>query len=231
MYPMSEHIPDTQTSRGQAHGDRGRGGTRQDRIPGVPRAWRWLFQDAGLSLDTGLPSSHWVTFFVCSVLSPPHFPTGEKVIPLPSFQHHLWLEGWSETVSQPVTQRCWRGLPAHTRPTGGPESPGERATLPGEVHCVTPNRWLLLIVKALRQRTKLCESTPCVRCFFGISTCGEFLCKIRYSEAPTVSFKIAVLQNRGKPLILSSSIEFFVSVICRCWYHNILYNKKCAKRH
>lgn len=81
---------------------------------------------------------------------------------------------------------------------------------------MTPNRWLLLIVKALRQRTKLCESTPCVRCFFGISTCGEFLCKIRYSEAPTVSFKIAVLQNRGKPLILSSSIEFFVSVICRC---------------
>lgn len=147
----------------------------------VPRCWFVTWHGPPF-----VPLGH---IFVCSVLSPPHFPTGEKAIPLPSFQHHLWLEGWSETVSQPVTQPCWQGLPAHTRPTGGPESPGERATLPGEVHCVIPHRWLLLIVKALWQRTKLCESTPCVRCFFGISTCGEFLCKICYSEAPTVSFK------------------------------------------
>lgn len=182
MYPMSEHIPNTDIQGTGTRGQRA-GGTRRDRTPGVPRAWRWLFQDAGLLLDTGLPSSRWVTFLFAVYYLLLTSPLGKKRSPFPPSSI---IRDWRDGL------RLWASL-SHSCVGRGylltPSLPCERATLPGEVHCVIPNRWLLLIVKALWQRTKLCESTPCVHCFFGISTCGEFLCKICYSEAPMVSFK------------------------------------------
>lgn len=56
-----------------------------------------------------------------------------------------------------------------------------------------------LITKALLKWTQLCESTEYV---FGISTCGDFPSKTCPSEILTVPSK-AVLQNQGKPSILS----------------------------
>lgn len=150
------------------------------------RCWFVIQQGPSWHRPHSVPLGH---VFACSVLSPPQFPTGEKAIPLPSFQQHLRLEGWSESVSQPVTQPCWQGLPAHTQAPGSPESPGERAALPGEVHCAIPNHWLLLIVKTLWQRTKFCESTPCVLCFLAFQPVENFYVKYAASRSPQYLLK------------------------------------------
>lgn len=95
-HPQHRHPGDRHTgTEGRRHktGPNPRGA--QGMALTVPRCWFVTWHRPPF-----VPLGH---ISVCSVLSPPHFPTGEKAIPLPSFQHHPWLEGWSETVSQPVT--------------------------------------------------------------------------------------------------------------------------------
>lgn len=161
MYLMSEHIPDTQTS-GNRHGDR-------TKPQGCPGQRRWLFGHAGLLFDegpadTGLTLSHWVTFLFAVSYLLLTSPLG-KTHP-PSLLPAASVTGGMVWDCEPACHTAvWAGSACSHRPPGSPESPGEGCAAWRGARAV-PSHWLLLTAKALWQRTRFCESTPCVRCFW-----------------------------------------------------------------
>lgn len=124
---MSEHIPDTQTSGTGTRGQRtgryktgpNRGGAQGN---GADCSEMLVCYSTRAQLTQASLCPTGSRFCLqCTISS--SIPHWGKAIPLPSFQQHPRLEGWSESVSQPVTQPCWQGLPVHTQAPGSPESP------------------------------------------------------------------------------------------------------------
>lgn len=163
---------------------------------------------------------------VCNVFSPPRFPTREKAI---SFSSSSIICDWRDGM------RLWASL--SNRDAGrchllGPGLHGAQNHLVRERRCwgryVHNTQSLVLIGKALLKWTKLGGSTPYVLCFWHFN-----LWRISIQNTllwgPHSTFQKAVLQNRGKLLILSWSTVLCTFVICQYWYHNSLYNQKCAR--